>query len=94
MARQPRTRSKSDQGEPSPLILTLGHELIHSLHDINGTAKNYDDKSAYIFKDIDGQMKKTKARTEELETTGIIGNTNFSENKLRKEHNLNLRIHY
>ena len=35
-------------------------------------------------------MKKTKARTEELETTGIIGNTPFSENKLREEHNINL----
>ena len=80
--------------ELTPTYITLGHELVHSFHNINGTAKDHDDKSEYIFKDIDGQMKKTKARTEELETTGIIGNTPFSENKLREEHSINLRIQY
>jgi RHS repeat-associated protein len=80
--------------ETTPTYITLGHELVHSLHNINGTAKDHDDKSEYIFMDIDGLMKKTKARTEELETTGIIGNSEISENKLREEHNLNLRIHY
>ena len=61
---------------------------------MNGTSKNYDDKSSYIFRDTDGKLKKTKARTEELETTGITSNSQFSENKLREEHKLNLRIQY
>jgi len=39
-------------------------------------------------------MWKTKARVEELETTGIAGDSDYTENKLRKEHGLNERIKY
>lgn len=61
---------------------------------MNGIDKNYDDKSYYFYKDEEGQMWKTKARVEELETTGIAGDSDYTENKLRKEHGLNERIKY
>ena len=80
--------------EISPSHITLGHELVHGLHQMNGTAKKYEDKSIYLFKDVNGQTWKTRARTEELETTGIIKNLKITENKLREEHKLNERILY
>ena len=43
---------------------------------------------------VNGQTWKTRARTEELETTGIINNLKITENKLREEHKLNERIQY
>ena len=80
--------------ETSPSHITLGHELVHGLHHMNGTAKKYEDKSIYSFKDVNGQTWKTRARTEELETTGIINRLKITENKLREEHKLNERIQY
>ena len=37
---------------------------------------------------------KVIVRAEELETTGLMGNCKYSENKLREEQGLNIRIKY
>ena len=80
--------------EHTPAEIIVGHELIHAYSAMNGDAAPYDKKSSYTYKDIDGLKYKTKERTSELETVGIIGNRKYTENKLRKEHKLNKRVKY
>ena len=80
--------------ETTPLYISLGHELVHGIRSMNGIDKHFDNKSFYFYKDEDGQMWKTKARDEELETIGIFGDSEYTENKLREEHGLNERIKY
>lgn len=54
----------------------------------------------YSYTDVDGSSHKESAPIEELETTGIkyiynfTKNYKFTENKLRKEENLNERLRY
>lgn len=50
--------------------------------------------SSYFYRDTDGKLYETQARILELETVGIIGNEKYTENKLRKEHGLNIRVKY
>ena len=85
---------KSVYENMSPAMV-LGHELVHGNRAMNGKAAPDESKSSYIFKDTNGDYYQVKnVPTEELETVGISGDDKFTENKLRKEHNLNQRIEY
>ena len=85
---------KSVYENMSPAMV-LGHELVHGNRAMNGKAAPYDSMSSYIFKDTNGDYYQVKnVPTEELETVGISGDDKFTENKLRKEQNLNQRIDY
>ena len=77
-----------------PMEITVGHELIHAYSGMNGVIPNENQKSTYIYKDVDGKMYETSESTSELETIGIKGNNKYTENKLRKEHGLNKRVAY
>ena len=84
---------KSVYEKMSPMMV-LGHELIHGNRAMNGNASYKDSESFYEYKDADGDYYREKVRTEELETVGISGDSEYTENKLRKEHNQNKRIKY
>ena len=76
-------------------MIVLGHELVHGNRAMNGEASPKDNMNSYIFKDTDGDYYKVNnVKTEELETVGISGDYRYTENKLRKEQNLNIRIQY
>ena len=74
--------------------IALGHEIIHGNHSMKGQAVNPDSENRYNYKRSDGTIWQTSDSTEELETVGIIGNSKYTENKLRKEQGLNERIKY
>ncbi len=80
--------------EQCPLHIALGHEMVHGYRDMNGIAKDYGLFSFYMYKNEDGQTYRKTNRTDELETVGIMGNFAYSENIIRKEQNVNLRIKY
>ena len=89
-----REAGKSVYEKMSPIIV-LGHELVHGNRAMNGEASPKDNMSSYIFKDTYGDYYRVNnVKTEELETVGISGDYKYTENKLRKEHNLNKRIQY
>ncbi|MDE6152429.1 MAG: hypothetical protein K2G12_10665, partial [Prevotella sp.] len=74
--------------------IALGHELIHAHRSLNGVGKDNDDKTEYFYMDTDGATYKASERKEELETTGLKDSYRFTENYLRKEGNLKVRIKY
>ncbi len=80
--------------ERIPSEIVLGHEMVHGYRSMNGEASSKDSKTLYRYKDIDGYLYEINEKTEELETVGIIGDYKYTENKLNKEHNINLRIKY
>ena len=80
--------------ETVPMEITVGHELIHAYHAMNGNTPNEDNESSYIYKDVDGKKYEAQSPTRELETVGLVGNNKYTENKLRKEHGLNKRVAY
>ena len=61
---------------------------------MNGIAKYNGLYSYYMYKDEDGQTYRKTCQTDELETVGIMGNSAYSENKIRKEQGINSRIRY
>ena len=74
--------------------IIVGHELIHANYAMNGNAPKENEKSSYVYKDVDGELYRTETYTEELETVGLKGNKKYTENKLRQEHGLNKRVVY
>lgn len=86
--------------ESIPRHIALGHELIHTHRSMNGVAKDKNKMVRYSYTGVDGSSHEESAPIEELETTGIkhidnfIRNYKFTENKLRKEENLNERLRY
>uniref|UniRef100_UPI00259D1C32 RHS repeat-associated core domain-containing protein n=1 Tax=Xylanibacter caecicola TaxID=2736294 RepID=UPI00259D1C32 len=90
--RNPKTGKIKEEAIPSHIV--LGHELIHGHRSMNGKAVYWENRSDYTYKTENGNIMKTEAETEELETVGIRGNYTHTENKLRKEQDLNKRIEY
>lgn len=81
--------------EAMPMHLILGHEMIHGLRSMKGEAIDKEKISNYIFEDVDEKTYMVSGvPTDELITTGIIDNYKYTENKLRKEQELNQRIKY
>ena len=80
--------------ERIPSEIVLGHEMIHGYRSMNGEALSEDSITLYRYKGADGYLYEKQEKTEELETVGIIGDYKYTENKLNKEHNINLRIKY
>lgn len=74
--------------------MILGHELIHADRNMKGIAYSNDKFEWYSYYDVDGSLKWDLKRTEELMVMGIIGGSIFSENGLRREHGLPIRIKY
>ncbi len=92
LTRNPKTGKIKEEAIPSHIV--LGHELIHGHRSMNGKAVYWENRSDYTYKTENGNIMKTEAETEELETVGIRGNYTHTENKLRKEQDLNKRIEY
>ena len=74
--------------------ITLAHELIHALKQLNGENKPSDIKSSHVFTDVNGKKYKETHNAEELETVGLTGNQKYTENKIRKEHRIGKRVAY
>ena len=74
-------------------FLALGHELIHGYRDMIGISAPYK-RARYTFKNWQGQNTLDEALLEELITTGIIGNYNYTDNKIRVEQGFPKRIKY
>ncbi len=78
------TKSNGDDWQSFDPAIPLGHELIHSYHDANGTT---DGRPDVEYTDADGL--KQSAPGYELQAVGLGNNAKdpFTENKLRKEFN-------
>ena len=82
--------------EKRPAKIGLAHELIHSLHIIEGSLISPDSETNHVYINSDGNSETQKVRKEELRTIGI-GNTTIdgiTENKIREEHGLKKRGAY
>lgn len=78
-------------------FIELGHELIHGIRNMNGEGESYENKETYhhvYFGPNPATVNMSNVKTEELVTTGLTGHYKYTENKLRKEHSLNIRINY
>ena len=83
--------------EAIPSQIVLGHELIHGLRNMNGTGRHWNIRKEYKYTDTQGGVWRDTKKLEELETVGIISderNKEYTENNLRKEQHLNIRIEY
>lgn len=83
--------------EAIPSQIVLGHELIHGLRNMNGTGRHWNIRKDYKYTDTQGGVWRDTKKLEELETVGIISderNKEYTENNLRKEQHLNIRIEY
>lgn len=71
--------------EKSPIYIVIGHELIHTWHMATGS---------YVFKGkLDtNPITGTKIPIGELNTIGIKGSSEYTENKLREENGLPKRV--
>lgn len=84
----------------TPMEITLGHELVHAERAMSGAARSYDEKNPENLESLSYERGKFRTRfeevvlKEELETVGLKGDYKFTENKLRKEHRLDKRVHY
>ena len=74
-----------------PSYIGLAHELVHGIRDMHGEAINYDIMVDHSVLNYKGKKKILKARKEELLVIGVMGNYKNTENKIRREHNLNMR---
>jgi hypothetical protein len=81
------------QEEQINTAIAIGHELIHGYRAMKGMAKG-DEKAKNTWIDSKGDEYIQTVRAEKLETTGLMGNCKYSENKLREEQGLNIRIKY
>ena len=79
------------QGEMRPAYIGLAHELIHSIRSMKGVADKNDSYATYQYVDFRGKPRTGYERTEELKTVGLKKGSKYTENKIRKEHKLNLR---
>jgi len=79
------------QGEMRPAYIGLAHELIHSIRSMKGVADKNDSYATYQYVDFRGKTRTGYERTEELKTVGLKKGSKYTENKIRKEHKLNLR---
>ena len=61
---------------------------------MKGQTISPDSKNRYNYKKSDGNIWQTSDSTEGIETVGIIGNSKYTDNKLRKEQGLNEKIKY
>ena len=82
------------QGEMRPAYIGLAHELIHSIRGMKGVADDKESYGTYEYKNHKGELKTRNGKTEELKTVGLIKGSKYTENKIRKEHKLNLRGYY
>ncbi len=73
--------------ESTPLFIILAHELIHSLHHIKGS--NID-----RAKRIESPLFKNSIKIEESTTVGLTGNLPITENAIRRENGIPLRVEY
>jgi RHS repeat-associated protein len=96
-------RVESEAGVQSmkdtPMEITLGHELVHAERAMTGAARSYEENEVNLekFSYTRGKFKSRFEEVvllEELETIGLKGDHRFTENKLRKEHKLDKRVHY
>ena len=73
----------------------LSHELIHGLRDMEGVSSK-DENVIYTFKNWKGDFVESEDSREEVITTGlpIKESYKYTENKIRKEHGLPIRVHY
>ena len=110
LVRNPRNGNSSY--EVSPVIINLGHELVHAERALYGrqasddTDNKHDEAlGQYLVTRPNGLSYKITDELEELQTTGIksifinsskatSGNSQFTENILRKEHGYNERVEY
>lgn len=75
--------------------IVLGHEMIHGYRTMEGNAKAQTETADYQYVDEKGNKWNVRNESvEELETVGIIGDSKYTENKLREEQNINQRIKY
>jgi RHS repeat-associated protein len=86
--------TKKTQRTVTPREITLSHELIHALMIMNGTLAKEGEYESYEYKNQEGKLVTDQAEIEELYTVGIKGSRKFTENKIRKEHNLPKRVKY
>lgn len=78
--------------ETFPPEIVLAHEFVHASHAIlNGAGSG---TSYWHFYDDSGKHLIGKESNEELQTVGLIGDQPYSENLIRYEQGLNLRIAY
>jgi RHS repeat-associated protein len=92
LTRDRRTGKSVTQTIPNEIV--LGHEMIHGHRSMNGVAKEYNNYATYTYQGSDGYLYRKEAETEELETVGITGSYEYTENKLREEQGYNPRIKY
>ena len=87
--------SKQVQQEGRPAYIGLAHELIHGMHINSGAARPKTIKLQSITT-INGEKYLETLPLEEAITVGLHGVTSKgpTENKIRREHNLNTRIFY
>ena len=73
----------------------LSHELIHGLRDMEGVSSK-DENVIYTFKNWKGDFVESEDSREEVITTGlpIKESYKYTENKIRREHGLPIRVHY
>ena len=88
------SKSGKSKREKMSTSMVLGHELIHANRAMKGEDYEFDTQITYSYKDVDGKEYQTEEKANELETTGIVGNYIYTENKLRKEQGYNQRIKY
>jgi len=79
--------------EIRPTEITLAHELVHSYHINEGTSIDQNELVTRYYRITEGCLEET-APKEELYTIGIIGNREYTENKILKEQGLELRGGY
>ena len=81
------------QEEQINTAIAIGHELIHGYRAMKGMAKG-DEKAKKHMDRSKGDKYIHTVRAKKFETTGLMGNCKYSENKLREEQGLNIRIKY
>ena len=96
---------------PSPSKITLGHELIHAQHDLQGSINNGGGITPLgdgrvipnVYKGLDKNgnaiygSSRSKAFIEEFRTVGVGGYNklgDITENMLRQDHGLGIRVDY
>jgi RHS repeat-associated protein len=89
--------------EVIPSYIVLGHELVHGIRSMNGAARgcsvvtNY--SYLYVINGVKFRNTTYRESLEELETVGIKSSSSkklktFTENNLRTEHGLKIRLNY
>ena len=77
--------------QTGPKYISLGHELIHSYCYAKGLG-NFNKIGNYL--DLTGKQCYSNYTMNELITVGIVSGSKYTENALRKEHSLPMRVRY